>query len=473
MKSVAIIGAGITGLTAAFALKRRGIPVTVYEAGPRAGGVIRSERRDGFLAESGPNTIVETAPEISQLIRDLNLEGRRIYSNLDAGARFIVCDKRPVAMPASPLGIFTTHLLSAKGKFALLRERFVPPRQDGKDESVAEFVTRRLGREFAERLADPLVAGIYAGDPTQLSVRHALPRLAQLETKYGSLIKGQFAAAREHKKAGTIPRDRAPKLSFDEGLQVLPDTLAARLGDAVKFNAPVTRLLQNGETWRVITANGEAEHGAVIYCGTAHQLAKLQIMTPSPVDLSPFSEIRYTPVASVVLGFRRADVTHPCKGFGMLIPRMEGFKILGTIFSSALFPNRAPADHVLLTTYIGGERHPELAELKAEELIRLTRDDLGVLLGVKGKPVFEYSALYSKAIPQYNVGYAKFKTLMDEIEAKNRGVFFAGHFRDGVALADLIVAGNKVAERIGLVDNWVDKRCRCNDSEDEKEKEKD
>ena len=216
MKSVAIIGAGLTGLTAAFSLKRNGIPATVYEVSGRAGGVIQSVRRDGFLAESGPNTLLETAPEISQLIRDLNLEARRQPTSPDAEARFVVRNKQPVAMPSSQLGIFTSKLLSIGTKLALLREPFIPPRRDGPEESVADFVSRRLNREFLDRLVDALVAGIYAGDPHKLSVQHALPRLAQLETKYGSLIKGQFRSARERKKTGQVARDRAPKLSFDD-----------------------------------------------------------------------------------------------------------------------------------------------------------------------------------------------------------------------------------------------------------------
>jgi len=448
MNPVAIIGAGITGLTAAFCLKRKGIPVTVYEAAARPGGVIQSVRKDGFLAESGPNTILETSPKISQLIGDLNLEGRRLYSSPDAEARFVVRGKRPMAMPGSPLGIFTSRLLSAKAKLALLREPFVPPRRDGGEESVADFVERRLNREILERLVDALVAGIYAGDPYNLSLQHALPKLARLEQKYGSLIKGQIRGARERRESGDVAKDRAPKFSFDEGLQVLPDTLAARLGKDVKLNAAVTYLAPTGPDWRVTTAAGHSEHSAVIYCGTAWRLAELQLSARASTDLSSFSAIRYAPVASVVLGFPRGDVAHPCRGFGMLIPKIEGFSILGTIFSSALFPNRAPASHVLLTSYIGGERSPGLASLPADELELLTCRDLGRLLGVKGDPVFRHTAVYPRAIPQYNVGYGKFKHLMNEIESKLHGLFFAGHFRDGVSLGDSILSGCNVAERL-------------------------
>jgi oxygen-dependent protoporphyrinogen oxidase len=448
LKSVAIIGAGVTGLTAAFYLKRKGVPVTVYEAGGRAGGVIQSSRQNGFLAESGPNTLLETSPKISQLIRDAGLESRRLDTDPNASARFVVRGKRPVEMPSSQAGIFASELLSAKAKFALMREPFVPPRRDGVEESVAEFVTRRLNREFLDRLVDALVAGVYAGDPHKLSVQHAFPKLSQLEEKYGSLIKGQFFGAGERKKTGEISKDRAPKFSFDEGLQVLPDTLASQLGDSLKLNAAVTKLAQTSDGWRVATSNSEFEHSAVIYCGTAFKLAELKIESQTPLDFSIFSEIRYAPVASVVLGFRREDVAHPCEGFGMLIPKIEGFKILGTIFSSSLFPNRAPARHILLSSYIGGERYPELAALPPEKLVELVCEDLRVLLGVKGRPVFQHVTLYPKAIPQYNVGYGKFKNLMDEIESKARGLFFAGSFRDGVSLADSIVSGCNIAERV-------------------------
>jgi oxygen-dependent protoporphyrinogen oxidase len=450
MKSVAIIGAGITGLTAAFYLKRQGVPVAVYEAGGRVGGVIQSIRKDGFLAEFGPNTILETSPKIAQLVRDAGLDSRKLATDPKAEARYVVRYGRPIEMPGKPLGFFTTPLFTAKAKLAVLREPFIKPRRDGVEESIAQFVVRRFNQEFLDHAIDALVAGIYAGDPHKLSLPHAFPKLKALEDNYGSMIKGQIFGARDRKKSGEVAKDRAAKFSFDEGLQVLPDALAAQLGDALKLNTPVTKLAQTNSGWRVTTTQGEAEFGAVIYCGTAHKLAELMIEAAQqrrPTE--SFAEISYPPVASMVFGFRREDVTHPCQGFGMLIPKIEGFKILGTIFSSALFPNRAPAGHLNLTSYIGGARYPELASLPPEKLVEVVLADLRVLLGVHGKPTFVHTAFWPKAIPQYNVGYGKYRELLTDIEGKAPGLFFAGHYRDGVSLGDSIVSGVNIAERVG------------------------
>jgi len=424
--------------------------------------VIQSIRKDGYLAEFGPNTLLETSPKISQLVRDAGLQSRRLDPDPKAGARFVVRYKRPIEMPGSPLGFLTTDLFSFKAKLTVLREPFISPRRDDVEESIGQFVVRRFNQEFLDHAIDALVAGIYAGDPQKLSVTHAFPKLKALEDDYGSMIKGQLFGARERKKRGEVAKDRAPKFSFDEGLQVLPDTLAAQLGDSVKLNTPVTKLTRGNDGWTVTTSAGENGHSAVIYCGTAHKLAELRVVGAPSIArqgstgaqaeqcsaLQALSEIRHPPVASVVLGFRREDVAHDCCGFGMLIPKIEGFKILGTIFSSALFPNRAPAGHHTLTTYVGGERYPELASLPHEKLISLVCEDLKILLSVRGQPTFQHVVVYPKAIPQYNVGYGRFKDLMTKIEADAPGLFLAGHFRDGVSLSDSIVSGINVVERV-------------------------
>jgi oxygen-dependent protoporphyrinogen oxidase len=452
MNSIAIIGGGITGLTAAFQTQRKGLPVTLYEADQRMGGVIQSVREQGYLAEFGPNTILETSPKIGALISDLGLEQRRLYSDPKAENRYLVRGRKPVLMPGSPAAFFTTKLFSFGAKLGLLREPFVRRAPADAEESLAQFVRRRLGREFLDYAINPFVAGVYAGDPERLSVKQAFPKLHALEQKYGSLILGQFLGARERKRRAEVSKQNAKKISFDEGLQVLTETLGLRLGDSVRLDSPVVAIRQDASGWTVTSRSRgeqiEQEHSAVIYTGPAYRLPAIELALSRPVSCAPLTQIQYPPVASVVLGFRRSEVAHPLDGFGMLIPEVEQFHILGTLFSSSLFPNRAPEGYVTLTSYVGGTRAPDLAVGAADELVDLTLRDLRVLLGVSGQPTFQHCFLFPKAIPQYEVGYSRFKQLMADLESKAPGLFLAGNYRDGVSLGDSIVSGHNVADRV-------------------------
>ena len=452
MNSVAIIGGGITGLTAAFRMQQQGLPVTVYEASSRPGGVIQSVRQNGYLAEYGPNSLLETSPKIGALIRDAGLESRRLYSLPEAENRYLVRYGRTIALPKNPLRIFVSPLFSIRAKLALLMEPLGRRAPANVEESVEQFVLRRLGREFLDYAINPLVSGIYAGDPARLSVPHAFPKLHALEQRYGSLILGQILGARARKKSGEVSKQEAKKVSFDDGLQVLTDTLAARLGPAMLLDAPVLRIEETPQGWEIVARrNGQpvrGKHSAVLYTGTAHALSTIEVRCQHAPDLSPLAQVYYPPVASIVLGFRRQDVAHPLDGFGVLIPKVEKFSILGTLFSSSLFPGRAPENHVTLTSYVGGVRHPELALHSADELINLTVQDLRRLLGIGGQPTFRHHRLYRRAIPQYEVGYGYYKKLMDDVEAKASGFFLAGHFRNGISLGDSIIAGLDVAGRV-------------------------
>lgn len=452
MKPVAIVGAGITGLTAAFKLHQRNIPFTVYEASDRVGGAIKTRIENGYLAEYGPSAILETSPKITALLNDLGLKEQRRDSNPASKKNYIVRNGKVLRVPFSLASFASTPLFSLPAKLRLAAEPFIPANRSAYDESLADFVRRRVGREFLEYAINPLVSGIYAGDPGKLSVRHAFPKLREVEQKYGSLIAGQFLGAKERRNREEVSKQEANKVSFENGLQVLTETLHKRLGENVKINSPVTGLKETSEGWSLSTlSNGvpaEYEHSAVLLCAPAHKLATIQVEAEKPMSLSLLGEIQHPSISVIVLGFRQEDVKDPLDGFGFLVPQAERLSILGTTFSSSVFPNRAPANHVTLTSFIGGCRHPELAGRDPEELFQLALKDLKKLLGVEGKPTYQNHVFIPKAIPQYNLGYENFLSFMQESESSHPGLFFAGNFRNGISLADSILSGNSVAERI-------------------------
>ena len=453
MKPVAIIGGGITGLTAAFKLEQLGISTTLFEAADRVGGVIQTVRDGEFLAECGPNTILETSPLIGALVRDLGLEDRRIYSSDQAGNRYIVRDKRPVKLPESVLEFLLTPLFSYRAKARLLLEPFIRRAPSEMEENLASFVQRRIGREFLDYAINPFVAGIYSGAPENLSVREAFPRLHALEQRYGSLILGQILGARERRRIGGVSRKNAPKFSFDEGLETLTQSLGEKLKKSIRNGQTISGITRQNGSWKVKSdtdsSRPDEEYSGVLLALPAFRLAELQVTCESrKVNLSMLSHIEYAPVASVVLGFHRKDVEHQLDGFGALNPEVEKLHSLGTIFSSSLFPRRAPDRQVLLTSYVGGLRAPHLVTKTPDEICSRVMEDLRVVLGVRGEPTFKRTFFYPRAIPQYDVGYGRFKQFMTGLEQDESGLFFAGHCRDGVSLGDSIVSGHEAAGRI-------------------------
>lgn len=449
MNSVAIVGAGITGLTAAFYLQRRGIPVVVYEASDRTGGMIQSTNRDGFLTELGPNTIMTNSVAVPQLVQDLDLQSRVLVPSSAATTRYIVRGGQPVRVPSSFPGAVGTGLLSFGAKLRVLGEPFIP-RTSRSDESLAAFVRRRLGREFLDYLIDPFVAGVYAGDPEQLSIVHALPKMAALEQRYGSLIKGAVRGARERRERNAALASQPRMFSLDDGLRVLPETLTDRLNGAVRLNSPVRGVEKTSEGWRVYTHAGSESHRSLLFCSPAHRFPELEASAALTRELKNFEQVYYPPIARLAFGFRRSQVAHPLDGFGALVPRKEGMNILGVLFSSSMFGNRAPRDHVLLTVFAGGARDPHLMRQDADQITALALDDLRTLLGITGAPVFTDGARLDRSIPQYNVGYGAVKQLIERIESHAPGLYFAGNFCQGISVSDCIAAGSAAAHKVAV-----------------------
>ena len=448
MAHVGIVGGGISGLLAAYQLQQEGFSVRLFEASDHLGGVIETTQTDGFLVEHGPNSLRPTAL-LETVIAELELNDARVWANETANTRYVVRDGRPVSLPMSIGSFVTTDLFSTRAKLRLLAEPFIRARSSGgTEESLADFTRRRLGPEVLNYAVAPFVGGVFAGRPDALSARHAFGRLVELEQEYGSLFWGALRSMGENDGAETP----SGLFSFREGLVTLPQRLGSELEDVVHRDSRVTALRRNDEEWSVVAdtpAGSErfASFDAVICTVPLHALNTISLGS-STVDRSPLKEANYPPVHVVALGFARSDVTHPLDGFGMLVPPVEDdFDVLGTIFSSSLFPGRAPDDSVLLTTFVGGARNPSLAERSPSAIQTVVERDLGRLLGVEGSPRFTHHVHWPRAIPQYTVGYGTVKQTLEDLESERDGLFFAGNYRQGVSVGDAMASGASAADR--------------------------
>ena len=450
-RSVAVIGGGLTGLSVATALSRSGHEPVVIESLDRPGGVIRSARVDGFLCEDGPNSMMLKSRAVEEFLDAAGLGPGIVECNREATRRYLVKDGRPVALPASPVEAITTPLYSAGAKLRLLAEPFVGLPEPGVEDSVASFVTRRLGREFLDYGIAPLVSGIFAGDPERLSIRYAFPKIWQLEDRYGSLIGGAVKLRRERKRAGEVPY-KSRIIAFREGLEMLPARLAADLGDRVRLGAQVTGIRKTSGGWSVSWEDrdgAQTREAASLVC-TASPVAWRAL--PWPDDLAAavarIPVPAYPPVATMMLGYRRDQVRHPLDGFGMLIPLAEQRRILGVIFSSTLFPGRAPDNCVTLMIFIGGATAPQRAVQDEDQRYRDTVEELSALLGVTGEPLMVRHTLWPEAIPQYTLGYGNFYSAMASVERRWPGLHFQGNFRDGPGVSDCITNSLDLAARL-------------------------
>lgn len=445
-KTVLVIGGGISGLSAAWFLRRRGMAVRVLESQDRVGGVIGTERGGGYLVELGPNSTLQKpgADEdaLGRLVAETGLSGRLVTAAPAARNRFVMRGGRLHALPASPLDFLRSPLFSSSAKLRLLGEPFVG-RGKG-EETIAEFAERRLGREFLDYAIAPFVSGVYAGDPGKLSVRAAVPKVYELERKYGSLIVG--AIARGARGAGGPP---GRLVSFDAGMATLPKTIAQNL--EVRTGCRVVALGRHEGAWEVRWQSqsraGAERAGHVVLALPADAAADL-LEPLSPEAAGLLRAVPYAPIVTAAVVYQRRQVGHPLDGFGFLVPRSEDAGLLGGLFSSTLFAGRAPADTVLLTAFMGGATDPGAVMQDDETLTRRIVDDLARTLDIAGEPLTVRLTRQPRAIPQYTLGHLDRMARLDALLAPFGGLHLGASWRGGISVADCVKNGESLAARV-------------------------
>lgn len=457
---IAVIGGGISGLAAANRIRElnKSAEVVLLEAGPRLGGVLRTECRDGFLIEYGADNFITSVPWAVDFCRRIGFERELVATNPTHRRAFVVRGGklRPipagfaVMAPSRVWPVLSTPILSPVGKLRLGAELLIRRRESDADESMAAFATRRLGRETYERLVQPLVAGIYTADPTKLSVQATMPRFCEMEKSHGSLIRAMW------KKNSSQPQDKQTSgarysqfVAPRDGMSALVKAVASRLPNgAIRKNSPVEQLQPRADHgWCVQTADQRFEVDGIVLALPSPQCARL--LRSLDAELArDLAGIEYGSCALATLGFRREQIQHALDGFGFVVPLTERRKVLSASFSSIKYPGRAPDGEVLIRTFIGGACQKELLELDDRRLLEIAQQELSELLGISGRPRMVHINRQIDAMPQYHVGH---RSLVERItQHLNRipGITLASNSLGGVGLPHCIHTAEVAAEQL-------------------------
>ncbi|HEV8168324.1 MAG TPA: protoporphyrinogen oxidase [Pyrinomonadaceae bacterium] len=453
MKShVVIIGGGISGLAAAHRLSEQQVQVTLLEASPRLGGTIQTEERDGFLLERGPDSFISEKPQAVELAKRLGLESRLVQTNEQFRRSFIVRDRRlrPVPegfqllAPSRLWPFITSDIFSLAGKARMAADLLLPRKSTNgtHDESLASFVRRRLGVEALDRMAQPMVGGIYTADPETLSLRATLPRFLDMEREHRSLILAMLRQGRAQ-KVGTSGARYSLFLSFDRGVQVLVDALAQQIKADIRLNARAVGLKHDGSAWTITTSDGEELVADKICIALPAYLAATLLQGRLAEKLR---QIKYASTATINFAYRRSAIAHPLNGFGFVVPFIEQRSLIACTFSSVKFSGRAPEGHVLLRAFAGGALQPEIFALDESEMRARVEADLRELLGINEAPLFVETAKWKDSMPQYEVGHLERVSEIEKLATELPGLTLAGNAYRGAGIPDCIRSGEAAAD---------------------------
>ena len=453
---IVVVGGGISGLAAAHRLIEFGHHVTLIEASARLGGTIQTEHRDGFLLERGPDSFISEKPEALQLAKRLGLESQLIQTNEEFRRSFIVRNGRLRAVPEgfqllAPSRMWpfiTSDIFSVAGKMRMAADLFVPRKSTNgtDDESLASFVRRRLGEEALERMAQPMVGGIYTADPETLSLRATLPRFLDMEREHRSLILAMLRQSHVQ-KTGTSGARYSLFLSFDRGMQVLVDELARVKAD-IRFNTRVDHVTRDNQNWIITTNTGEQLQADAVCLAMPAYVAASLLEKLGGTLAAKLNQIKYASTATINFAYKRADINHPLNGFGFVVPFIEKRSLIACTFSSVKFSGRSPDGQVLLRAFAGGALQPEIFALDETEMAARVEADLRELLGITAKPLFTEVAKWERSMPQYEVGHLDRINEIENEVSKLSGLTLAGNAYRGAGIPDCIHSGQAAAESI-------------------------
>lgn len=436
MRDVIVIGGGVSGLATAHNLMLQGQDVLLLERQVRTGGNAISERFQGFLMEHGPTTFNASVPAAIQHLSDLDLLAD--VSDLGAGVkrRYLLDDGKLSGISTHPLGFFRSDYLSLRGRLSMLLEGLRPCKKDGAEETMHAFASRRFGREFADKVIDPMAAGLFMGDSHMLSISGAFSKLAEMEQKFGSITRGVLAA-----KRGSEPGRHL--YSWQGGMATVPNRLEIALRGRVLTGVTVLGLQKTAQGFVVKTTQGTQQARAVIVAAQPHVAAGL-LDSIDLIGAESLREITAPPINVVFFGYRRKQVAHPLDGLGFLTTKSEKRIISGAQFGSTMYAGRAPEGHVAISVYAGGMRNPDLMALSDTELVEQVHRELSQILGISGAPVVTRLRRWQLGLPQYTLGHGGRRAILGATHERVEGLFLTGNYLDGVSMANCLDCAARV-----------------------------
>lgn len=473
MKRVVIIGGGIGGISTAYFLKEllverglKDVELTLVEKNDRLGGNIRTEKADGFLIEGGPDCFLSEKPWAMALCKRLGLAERLLPTNegqktfvLSGGRLHVLPEGVILMVPTKILPLVTSRLITLKGKLRMALELFIPKRRKKDDESLGSFVRRRLGQEALDKIAEPLVAGVHAGDPETMSIRSSFPKFVQLEQEYGSLIRGMLARIGEMRRA----RKKAAKaekpgtrvtmfMSLKGGLKELVDALTGEIEKAesasvVTGNKIIDIVKKNGG-YAVISDDGPSMSAACVVVSAPSYVASGLLNKVDERLSKKLLNIPYVSTATVSVAYRKSDVKHPLDGFGFVVPKTENRRIMAATWSSVKWSYRAPDDMVLIRCFVGGAKQAGLVYLSDGEMTRMVREELKDIMGLEAEPVLTRIYRWKDSMPQYTIGHEEKVSGIEGLVAEHPGLYLTGSAYRGIGISDTVREAEETAKKV-------------------------